>query len=739
MNYINKMSEQIEPKETAPKSNRIVFCYFFLVLLLGMVAVAILVRACNTAFVEKESWLKVAESQKRPDRLIYPSRGNIYSSDGKLMATSVPRYYLYIDFRADCFTQSSKKWNSKDTLLHSKRNGIDSLAFYLSRKFKDRSPAGYKSYLLGGLNAKKKSRQFPIYKGRVSYSDLKEIKKYPFLRLGVFKSGFYTREMVEREKPFGTLASRTIGDTFRDIDPKTGLTKGKNGLELQYDTLLHGVAGLKSIRRLGGGWTNVVEVEPTEGMDIRTTIDISIQDITEKSLRDMLKKIDAASGTAVVMEVATGEVKAITNMGRIGEGVYGEDMNHAVADATEPGSTFKTASIMVALEDGVCLPDDTVDTGNGVYMYKKARMTDHNAHKGGYKRISVAQSIWYSSNIGVAKTILKGYEKNPQKYWDGLERLGLMEDLRLEIPGAGRAKIRRPNDSILPWSKTTLPWMSFGYETQIPPIYTLAFYNAIANNGKMVRPLFTKEIMQNGKTVKSFSTEVVRESICSEQTLAMIKEMLLGVVEKGTGSAVHSDVVRIAGKTGTAQIASGGVYKKAGHQVAFCGYFPADAPKYSCIVVIRQPRNGYPSGGTMSGGVVKAIAEKVYANHMLSDIQQMEVDSMAVKIPRVKAGDKEALDEVLTELDISFDSEEVSSRWITSAIDDSLQKIVLKDRLMRDGLVPNVVGMGVKDAVYLLESAGLRTSLHGVGRVASQSVSPGTRVLKGQTVSLTLK
>jgi len=245
--------------------------------------------------------------------------------------------------------------------------------------------------------------------------------------------------------------------------------------------------------------------------------------------------------------------------------------------------------------------------------------------------------------------------------------------------------------------------------------------------------------MQNGKTVKSFSTEVVRESICSEQTLAMIKEMLLGVVEKGTGSAVHSDVVRIAGKTGTAQIASGGVYKKAGHQVAFCGYFPADAPKYSCIVVIRQPRNGYPSGGTMSGGVVKAIAEKVYANHMLSDIQQMEVDSMAVKIPRVKAGDKEALDEVLTELDISFDSEEVSSRWITSAIDDSLQKIVLKDRLMRDGLVPNVVGMGGKDAVYLLESAGLRTSLHGVGRVASQSVSPGTRVLKGQTVSLTLK
>ena len=733
------MTENTESKELASKSNRILFCYFFVVSLLCLVAIGILASACKTAFVEKEEWLKVAESQKRPDRLIFPSRGNIYSSDGKLMATSVPRYYLYIDFKADCFSHASKKWNSKDTLLHSKKNGIDSLAFYLSRKFKDRSPAGYKSYLLGGLNAKKKSRQFPIYNKRVSYSDLKEIKNYPFLRLGVYRSGFYTRELVEREKPFRSLASRTIGDTFRDIDPKTGLTKGKNGLELQYDTLLHGVAGIKSVRRLGGGWTNVVEVEPTEGMDIRTTIDINIQDIAEKSLLDMLKKIDAASGTAVVMEVETGEVKAITNMGRISEGVYGEDTNHAVADETEPGSTFKTASIMVALEDGVCLPDDTVDTGNGVYMYKKARMTDHNAHKGGYKRISVAQSIWYSSNIGVAKVILKGYEKNPQKYWDGLERLGLMEDLRLEIPGAGRAKIRRPNDSIRPWSKVTLPWMSFGYETQIPPIYTLAFYNAIANNGKMVRPLFTKEIMQNGKTIQSFSTEVIRESICSEQTLAIIKEMLLGVVESGTGSAVHSDVVRIAGKTGTAQIASGGVYRKAGHQVAFCGYFPADAPKYSCIVVIRQPRNGYPSGGTMSGGVVKAIAEKVYANHMLSDIEDMKVDSLAVLVPKTKAGDKDALNEVLTELDIDFNSDNVASRWITASVNDSLQQIVLKDISMRDGLVPNVIGMGVKDAVYLLESVGLRTSLQGVGRVAAQSISPGSRALKGQTVSLILK
>lgn len=735
------MAEENESNEQVLKknNNRILFCYILLVLLLGGVAMGILWQVFNTAFVERKKWLDIAESQVRPDRLIYPSRGNIYSSEGKLMATSVPCYYLYIDFKADCYSKKSKNWSSLDTLLKSKRNGIDSLSVYLSRKLRDRTPAGYKKYLLSGLNAKKKSRQFPVYSGKVSYSDLKEIKQFPFFRLGVFKTGFYTREMVERQRPFGSLASRTIGDTYRDIDPKTGLTKGKNGLELQYDSLLHGVPGVNSVRRLGGAWTNVVEVEPVEGMDIRTTIDINIQDITEKSLLDMLRKVDAASGTAVVMEVSTGEIKAITNMGRDGKGGYKEDTNHAVADETEPGSTFKVASIMVALEDGVCQPTDTVNVGNGIYMYKGARMTDHNNNRGGYGRISVEQAIWYSSNIGVAKVILKGYEKNPTKYVEGLYRLGLNEDLHLEVPGAGRAKIRRPDDTTRYWSKTTLPWMSFGYETQIPPIYTLAFYNAIANNGKMVRPIFTKEILHNGETVQRFSTEVIRESICSERTLNIIKEMLVGVVEKGTGKAVHSDFIQIAGKTGTAQIASGGVYRQAGHQVAFCGYFPADHPQYSCIVVIRQPRNGYPSGGTMSGGVVKSIAEKVYASHMSFDIRDMERDSLAVSLPRSKAGDREALEQVLDELEIKTDADSLRTQWAAARPEEDREDLKLKDIPIREGLVPNVVGMGAKDAIYLLERSGLQVSLSGLGTVVSQSVSPGSRVSKGQTVSLTLK
>ena len=730
------MSEENEQNKNLPGNGRILFFYFVVVLMLCCVAAGILICAFDTAFVEKEKWLKVAEEQKRPNRLILPGRGNIYSADGKLMATSVPRYYMYMDFKADVFETKTTKWNGRDTFLNSKTNGVDSLAVYLSRKLKDRTPAGYKAYLLRGL--KSKSRQYPIFAGKVSYSDLKEIQKFPFLRLGRFRSGFYTKEMVQRQKPFGSLASRTIGDIYGEIE-EGGLTKGKNGLELQYDSLLRGEAGLSSVRRLGGGWTNVVEVEPTDGCDIKTTIDIHIQDITEKSLVDKLREIDAESGTAVVMEVATGEVKAITNMARIREGVYAETKNHAVADETEPGSTFKVASIMVALDDGVCAPSDTVDVGNGVFMYKGARMTDHNLNRGGYGRISVEQAIWYSSNIGVAKTILKGYENNPRKFVEGLYRIGMNADLRLEIPGSGRAKIRMPGDTLNYWSKTTLPWMSFGYETQIPPIYTLAFYNAIANGGKMMRPIFTKEIIKDGKTIQHFSPEVIKESICSDSTLAIIRDMLLGVVEKGTGKAVHSDIIRIAGKTGTAQIASGGVYRTSGHQVAFCGYFPADNPKYSCIVVIRRPRIGYPSGGTMSGGVVKAVAEKIYASYMLYDVREMERDSLAVPLPQVKGGNREAVESVLDELDIPTDADSLETIWTFARLSQDSTKIELRNLEIHDGTVPRVIGMGAKDAVYLMEKAGLRVSLSGVGRVVSQSVSPGGKVHKGQTVLLTLR
>ncbi len=340
--------EEEEKEEIESGNNQVLSRYFIIVLLLCPVVIGILFFTFKIAFVEKDQWNKMAQKQKRPNRLVNPNRGNIYSADGKLLATSVPRYYLYIDFRAEGLVKNLNNKVYLDTFLHSSRNGVDSLAFYLSRKLKNRSAAGYKAHLLRGL--KSRSRQYPLYESRVSYADLKEIRKFPFFRLGRNISGLYEKEMVQRQKLFGSLASRTIGDIYNEIETG-GLSKGKNGLELQYDTLLHGQAGYNSIIRVGKRWTNVIEEEPVDGLDIQTTIDVQIQDFTEKALVDKLKVLDAASGIAVVMEVHTGEIKAITNMARVRPGVYAETKNHAVADEIEPGSTFKIASMMVAIED----------------------------------------------------------------------------------------------------------------------------------------------------------------------------------------------------------------------------------------------------------------------------------------------------------------------------------------------------------------------------------------------------
>ena len=714
------------------KDRNIFYRYFFITVVLGAVALAILVSAFKTGIKEQKEWLKVAEGMKRSDLMVNPTRGNIYSDDYRIMATNSPQYYMYIDFRAEGF--------ARDSFLNSKSNNIDSLAYYLSKKLKNRSQAGYKAHLMNGLKAGK--RQYPVYERTISYTDLKEIKTFPFLRFNRNRSGFYTREQMDRQNPFGMLASRTIGSIYKEID-STGVTYGRNGLEMQYDSLLRGVAGLSSVQRVGGRWTNVMEVEPIDGMDIRTTINISIQDLVEKSLTDKLKEIDAFAGTAVVMEVKTGEIKAITNMERIGPGRYAETLNHAVADVIEPGSTFKVASMMVALEDGVVEPKTPVDVGKGVFVYAKRNLNDHNANRGGYGLINAEKSIWYSSNIGVAKIILKGYENNPIKFVEGLRRVGMDANLELEIPGAGKGMLRWPKDK--DWSHLSLPWMSFGYEARIPPIQTLTFFNAIANNGKMVRPMFVKDIIEDGKVVKHFEPKVVIPEICSERTLKIIQDMLYNVVNykdtsperrDGTGKPAKSDVITIAGKTGTAQIASGGV--RSGHNVTFCGYFPYENPMYTCIVVITRPRIGLPSGGAMCGTVVKDIAEKIYASSTVFDMKKLENDSVKVLYPQVKNGDYTALKNVTKELKIKTnEGNSIKSQYVITNEDN--KGVTLKELPQIESLVPNVVGMGAKDAVFALENSGMRVSISGQGRVISQSIKNGSKIVPGQTVTLTLK
>ncbi|GHV08488.1 penicillin-binding protein [Bacteroidia bacterium] len=713
--------------------------YLIVAIVFGFIIIAIVVKAFVTAFIEKESWLKV-ETTLVPAKVVpVPAmRGNIYSCDNELMATSEYRYRLYMDYWADGL--------KADTLM----KYIRPLSVELNKLFPQKSASQYESDILAGWKAKereekrindgeknvRKNREYRLAINEINYSELKKVRKMPFFKLGPNKSGLYTKSLVKRTKPFGTLASRAIGDIYGEFDKG-----GKNGLELAYDSLLSGKPGLATRQRIQGRNIEVIDEKPVSGCDIISTIDINMQDITEKALSDKLNELDAESGTAVLMEVETGEIKAITNMGRVREGVWGETKNYAVSDLSEPGSTFKVASMMVALDDGVIQPNDPVDVGNGVFSYGGSSLLDHNAHRGGYGMITAAKTIWFSSNIGVAKIILRGYEHNPGKYVDGLYRIGFNKDLNLEIPGYGVAKIRHPKESSQTWYKTTLPWMSFGYETQIPPIYTLTFFNAIANNGTMIKPIFVKEIQENGSVRERKKTEVINKHICKDLTLSYIREMLDSVVNhpNGTGKPAHSDLVRISGKTGTAQISHGSAGYKAGglsHQVSFCGYFPSDNPKYSCIVVIRKPRVGNASGGFMCGAVFKKIAEEVFVQNIIAKPGDPVEEDIRPKTPKVKNGLSDHSLYVMNKLNVNY-SDSLKGKWMSAQLDDD--KLIVRDLRIRENSVPNVIGMGAKDAIYALEQVGINVNIAGRGEVKSQSISAGTTVSKGQTIAIQLK
>ena len=713
--------------------------YFIVALILGMLIVSIIGKAFVTSFVEGKYWIDLIGKYTPYRTSVQATRGNIFSSDGELMAVSEPYYQLYIDFWAD---------GMNDSIL---RKNIKPLSVELNKRFPERSAGQYETDLLNGLRMQqkeaerikngeekvvKKSREYPLSIRPVDYLELKTIKQMPFFNQGRNKSGLYERELMRRNKPFGILASRTIGDIWDGVKG----VGGKTGLELGYDSLLQGKPGEATMRWVEGRFKEVPEVDPISGKDIITTIDINFQGITENALMEKLKELNAESGTAVVMEVKTGEIKAIANLTRYKEGAWDEGLNYALSDMSEPGSTFKVASMMVALEDSVVRPDDPVDVGNGRFDYGGFTLLDHNASRGGYGKITAAKSIWFSSNIGVAKIILRGYEKNPGKYVEGLYKIGFNKDLKLEIPGYGNAKVRHPKDSLRTWSKTTLPWMSFGYETQIPPIYTLTFFNAIANNGKMIKPIFVKEI-RDGKKMERKKTEIINERICSDNTLSLIREMLDSVVNhpQGTGKPVRSDLVRIAGKTGTAQLSQGAAGYRAGgtsHQVSFCGYFPADAPKYSCIVVIRRPRNGNASGGFMSGAVFKQIAEAIFARDAVATRVNLNKEILSKEVPKIKSGLSDYSKYVLNKLNVRY-VDSLKGKWISPQWTN--EQLVLKEKTIPDHAVPNVVGMGAKDAVYVLENTGLQVNLLGRGEVYSQSLTAGSSVLSGQTITIQLR
>jgi cell division protein FtsI (penicillin-binding protein 3) len=716
--------------------NKIREKYFIITALVVLVAIAILGRAFYISFVEGSAWKKMGNTQTRIEVPVSPTRGNIYSADYHLMATYEPRYYLAIDFCAQGV--------NIDTL----NKYVEPLSNELHKMFPGKSAAEYKNHILNGWKNKekkdpkgkiRKNRSYRLLDHYVDYIQWKEIEKMPYFEKGRYKTGLHKDTVSMRVNPYGTLALRTIGTIGKEKN-ENGKT-GQTGLELFYDSILSGENGTAIRRKVNGQTIDIINKKPVNGKDVITTIDVTIQDVTEKYLTNKLVELNAESGTAVVMEVATGEIKAITNMGRTRQGYSESVRNYALADLSEPGSTFKVVSMLVAIEDGRIHPNDSVDTGNGIARIAGEELKDHNFNRGGCGKISAAQSIQFSSNIGVAKLIQKAYENDPASYVDAIYKTGLNKDFELEIPGYAVPRIKHPEKNKNNWYKTTLPWMSFGYETQIPPIYTLTFFNAIANNGKMVKPLFVREIQENGKTIEKKKPYVINEHIASKSTINAIRLMLDSVVNhpRGTGKPARSEYIRIAGKTGTAQISHGTAGYTAGgktHQVSFCGFFPVENPQYSCIVVIRNPGTGGASGGAMCGTVFKNIAEEIYAQNKIPNTNILPIDTLKPFVPKVKNGLSEQSLYALKKLNVKY-KDSVDGQWANSYLHDN--QLVLKKREIAENVVPNVVGMGAKDALFAMESAGLKVSLTGKGTVTGQSVNSGTKIIRGQTVALTLK
>lgn len=618
----------------------------------------------------------------------------------------------------------------RDSLL---KHNLDSICIGLNKIFPDKSVAQFKAHLRKGRQAK--SRNFLIYPKRISYIQYKEVKRLPIFCLNRYKGGFKELAYNQRKKPFGSLAARTLGDVYADT------AKGaRNGIELAFDTILKGRDGLTHRQKVMNKYLNIVDVPPVDGCDLISTIDVGMQDICEKALVDKLKELNASVGVVVLMEVATGEVKAIVNMMQGKDGNYYEMRNNAISDMLEPGSTFKTASIMVALEDGKITPDYVVDTGNGQMPMHGRVMKDHNWHRGGYGKLTVTEILGVSSNVGTSYIIDHFYGSDPQKFVDGLKRMSIDQPLQLQIAGEGKPNIRGPKERTY-FSKTALPWMSIGYETQVPPINILTFYNSIANNGVTVRPKFVKAAVKDGEIVKEYPTEVINPKICSDKTLEQIREILRKVVGEGLAKPAGSKQFHVSGKTGTAQISQGAAGYKTGrtnYLVSFCGYFPSETPKYSMIVSIQKP--GLPaSGGLMAGSVFSKIAERVYAKDLRLPLTNA-IDTNSVIIPNVKAGEMRETQRVLDELNVKVQEKIADSgKEVWGSAHVAPQAVILESRSNMQNFVPSVIGMGAKDAVYLLESKGLKVSLSGVGRVKSQSIANGTVIKKGQTIRLEMK
>lgn len=688
-----------------------------------VVAVAILCKIVYTMTVEKEFWMQVQQRVIKEGQVLPAKRGNILSDDGTVLAASVPEFKVFIDY---VYVDKNKRQQIKgqrkrDSIFLAK---IDSISTGLHRIIPQVTAEEMKRNLLEGFH--KKARHWAIYKNRISYVNYEDIKRLPFFNIGPNTSGLHHEQFTTRTNPYGRLAIRTIGDVYKGKD------EARSGLELGLDSILRGTNGTQRVEKVRSSKVPIVTQPAIDGLDVKSTLNVTKQEIVEKALQDQLRLNGANYGLCILMEVATGDVKAISTL-TLSNGVYQEVDNKAVSQLSEPGSVFKPVSFLAAMTDGRVRFDNTFDTGSGIKIMYGRRMRDASWQHGGAGLITVSQILEKSSNVGTSGLIDAAYHNDPERFVDAVYRTGINEDLRLPLPGYAKPKIRRPNADKSNWSNTALPWMSIGYETTIPPISTLTFYNGLANNGRMVRPRFYTAVMKDGEVVSEVPVQVIREQMGNPQAVADIRSALEKVVVKGTGKKAASRYFKVAGKTGTAQIWSKEGFRGQ-YLVSFAGFFPADKPQYSMIVCFQGP--GLTSSA--SAATFKQVAENVMALNPRYDYITVR-DSSNILLPTVSAGNLRMASRVLESLRLSFLSdgtERNGNVWGTGHT--NAKELRLIRQLGAENEVPDMRNYGLRDALFRLEKMGLRVRANGYGLVTAQSLPPGHKFRRGETIELTL-
>lgn len=674
-------------------------------------AIAVVVKTGHIQFVEGEKWAKMGERISFDYKEVKATRGNIYSDNGSLLATSLPFYKIAFDATLP-----------KDEVF---KKGIDSLAYHLSKFFKDKPAVEYKRML---VDARASGKQYIIVnRKQIDYQDKKIMKNWPIFREGRLRGGAIFEKVDVRYRPFSNLSRRTIGYVNEN-------DKGV-GIEYSFNKQLGGQSGYAYYQKIAGGiWKPVFDannVKAVEGLDLQTTLDINLQDVSETALEKAMYQHNADDGLVVVMEVQTGHVKAISNLSSDGNGNFHEKFNFAAGMVFEPGSTFKLVTMIALLEDTNMELTDSIDTGNGEYTFYNKKVRDH--EEGGLGSVTVQEAFEHSSNVAMAKLVDKYFGLKPQKFVDYVDQLKLSKPLGIQIVGEPSPKIKRPGDK--GWSGISLPWMAYGYGFEISPLHTLSLYNAVANDGKMIKPVFIKAISKADEIEEAYETEVLNDKICSGKTLDQLKLLLEGVVQNGTAKNIKGAHYRIAGKTGTAQILENGRYTKK-YITSFVGYFPAHAPKYSAIVLIKNPRGWYQYGSNVAAPVFKEIADNIYARdinlHLAMDKKRVIEPGV---FPVIRAGNQEELTMLCNELGVANHSKS-EEEWVRAGKNGSA--VDWKKNTVGKDIVPDVTGMTFRDAIFLLEKSGLRVFYDGKGRVAEQSLTPGTRIAKGSRIYIRL-